>query len=236
MDAGEQETSHLYPYIAPTDCGHVQFLKSYPMKKITLISCLLASLLPVSTSIQAQTDRYISDNLSTWVRSGPGNQYRLVGQVNAGEQVTLLSQNPDTHYAEIRDQQGRTVWIPESQLSENPSFKVRVPQLEQQVKTLSDKLENIDTNWNQRTAEMQTKVAGSDGVINQLKDENKHLKNALIVAQKKVDAANVQLDDKQRAIIMQWFLYGGGVLGIGLVFGLLLPHLVPRRKNKDRWM
>jgi hypothetical protein len=38
------------------------------------------------------------------------------------------------------------------------------------------------------------------------------LKNELIVAQKKVNAANLQLDDKQRTIIMQWFMYGGGVL------------------------
>ena len=29
---------------------------------------------------------------------------------------------------------------------------------------------------------------------------------------------------------------GGGVLGVGLLLGLVLPHLVPSRKRKDRWM
>ena len=67
-------------------------------------------------------------------------------------------------------------------------------------------------------------------------EENQKLKNELIVAQKKVDAASVQLDDKQRTIIMQWFMYGGGVLGLGLLLGLVLPHLIPSRKRKDRWM
>ena len=67
-------------------------------------------------------------------------------------------------------------------------------------------------------------------------EENQKLKNELIVAQKKVDAASVQLDDKQRTIIMQWFMYGGGVLGLGLLLGLVLPHLIPTRKRKDRWM
>lgn len=108
--------------------------------------------------------------------------------------------------------------------------------MQQQVKDLTDKLANIDTSWNQRTADMQKKVAGSDGAINTLKQENQNLKNALIVAQKKVDAANVQLDDKQRAIIMQWFMYGGGVMGLGLLIGLLLPRMMPRRKSNDRWM
>ncbi|SUI45122.1 SH3 domain-containing protein [Serratia marcescens] len=57
-----------------------------------------------------------------------------------------------------------------------------------------------------------------------------------MVAQKKVNAVNLQLDDKQRTIILQWFMYGGGVAGVGLLLGLLLPHLIPRRKNNNRWM
>ena len=111
-----------------------------------------------------------------------------------------------------------------------------MPDLENQFKTLTYKLNNIDTTWNQRTTDMQKKVAGSDAVITGLKEENQKLKNELVVAQKKVNAANLQLDDKQRTIIMQWFMYGGGVLGVGLILGLVLPHLVPSRKRKDRWM
>ncbi len=51
-----------------------------------------------------------------------------------------------------------------------------MPDLENQVKTLTDKLTNIDNTWNQRTAEMQQKVAQSDSVINGLKEENQKLK------------------------------------------------------------
>ncbi|MEA7609687.1 hypothetical protein ONJ23_25730, partial [Salmonella enterica subsp. enterica serovar Virginia] len=47
-----------------------------------------------------------------------------------------------------------------------------------------------------------------------------------------VSAANLQLDDKQRTIIMQWFMYGGGVLGIGLLLGLVLPHMIPNNLAK----
>lgn len=205
------------------------------MKKITLAGL---TLLAFSTILPAHAEekRYISDELSTWVRSGPGEQYRLVGKLNAGEEVALLQTNNDTQYAQIRDSEGHTNWIPVAQLSTAPSLRTRVPQLEQQVKELTSKLSTIDENWNQRTAEMQNKVANSDSVINGLKNENQKLKNELIVAQKKVNAANVQLDDKQRTIIMQWFMYGGGVLGVGLLLGLLLPHMIPRRKKNDRWM
>ncbi len=205
------------------------------MLKLRLIGMTLFAL-SVSTLAHAEEKRYVSDELNTWVRSGPGDNYRLVGTVNAGEEVELLQTNEASNYAQVRDSSGRTAWIPLKELNTQPSLRTRVPELENQVKTLTDKLNNIDNTWNQRTADMQQKVAGSDGVINSLKEENQKLKNELIVAQKKVNAANLQLDDKQRTIIMQWFMYGGGVLGAGLFLGLVLPHLIPRRKSKDRWM
>ena len=205
------------------------------MLKLRLIGITLFAL-SVSTLAHAEEKRYVSDELNTWVRSGPGDNYRLVGTVNAGEEVELLQTNEASNYAQVRDSSGRTAWIPLKELNTQPSLRTRVPELENQVKTLTDKLNNIDNTWNQRTADMQQKVAGSDGVINSLKEDNQKLKNELIVAQKKVNAANLQLDDKQRTIIMQWFMYGGGVLGAGLFLGLVLPHLIPRRKSKDRWM
>ena len=190
------------------------------MPKLRLITFTLLAL-SAATAVHAEEKRYVSDELNTWVRSGPGDNYRLVGTINAGEEVSVLQTNDSTSYAQIRDSNGRTAWIPLKELSNEPSLRTRVPDLENQVKTLTDKLNNIDATWNQRTADMQKKVAGSDSVINALK---------------KVNAANLQLDDKQRTIIMQWFMYGGGVLGVGLLLGLVLPHLVPSRKRKDRWM
>lgn len=203
------------------------------MHKLRLISLALLSL-SVTAVAHADEKRYVSDELTTWVRSGPGDNYRLVGTVNAGEEVTLVQSNGK--YGQVRDSNGRVAWIQLDSLKNTPSLRTRVPDLENQVKTLTDKLNNIDTTWNQRTAEMQKKVAESDSVINGLRQENQQLKNQLVVAQKKVNAANIQLDDKQRNIIMQWFMYGGGVAGVGLLLGLLLPYMLPSRKRKDRWM
>ncbi|AVJ20181.1 TIGR04211 family SH3 domain-containing protein [Serratia rhizosphaerae] len=205
------------------------------MQTLRLIFLALLSL-SITWGAHAEDKRYISDELNTYVHSGPGNQYRIVGTLNTGDEVTLLSVNDSTKYGQIRDAKGRTVWIPLNQLSNTPSLRTRVPELEQQVQTLTDKLTNIDNSWNQRTADMQQKVAASDSIISGLQEENQALKNQLQVAQKKVNAVNLQLDDKQRTIILQWFMYGGGVAGIGLLLGLLLPHLLPRRKNNNRWM
>ncbi len=153
------------------------------MPKLRLIGLTLLALSATAVS-HAEETRYVSDELNTWVRSGPGDNYRLVGTVNAGEEVTLLQS--DANYGQIKDSSGRTAWIPLKELNTTPSLRTRVPDLENQVKTLTDKLNNIDTTWNQRTADMQQKVAQSDSVINGLKEENQKPENELIVAQKKL--------------------------------------------------
>ncbi|AOV97983.1 hypothetical protein A9798_14190 [Edwardsiella hoshinae] len=198
---------------------------------------LLLPLLGLCLAFQSHADeqRFISDALSTYVHSGPGNQYRIVGTINAGDPVTLLGVNQQTQFAQIRDAKGRNVWLPLNQLSNQPSLRTRVPQLESQLSALTAKLSHIDGEWQQKTAEMQRKVAGSDDAIARLQAENQQLRQQLSNAQKSLGALNSQLDDKKRAIILQWFLYGGGVAGAGLLLGLLLPRLLPNRK-KTRWM
>ncbi|MEX0447067.1 TIGR04211 family SH3 domain-containing protein [Xenorhabdus sp. SGI246] len=199
-----------------------------------LLILLLGLTLPLS--VYAEEKRYVSDELSAYTRSGPSNQHRIMGSLNAGAEVVLVNPKSENGYSQIRDNKGRTSWILTSELSAIPSLRERIPAMEQKIKTLTEQLANIDNSWNQRTAEMQNKVAASDKIINDLKTENAKLQSKLTVAEKKVEIANLQLDDKQRAIILQWFMYGGAVAGIGLLLGLLLPHIVPRRKRKDRWM
>ena len=81
------------------------------MPKLRLIGLTLLALSATAVS-HAEETRYVSDELNTWVRSGPGDHYRLVGTVNAGEEVTLLQTDANTNYAQVKDSSGRTAWIP----------------------------------------------------------------------------------------------------------------------------
>lgn len=77
----------------------------------------------------------------------------------------------------VKDSSGRTARIPLKQLSTEPSLRSRVPDLENQVKTLTDKLTNID-NTESAHRRNAAKVAQSDSVINGLKEENQKLKTS----------------------------------------------------------
>ncbi|SPW27517.1 SH3 domain-containing protein [Edwardsiella tarda] len=75
---------------------------------------LLLPLLGLCLAFQSHADeqRFISDALSTYVHSGPGNQYRIVGTINAGDPVTLLGVNQQTQFAQIRDARGAMSGFP----------------------------------------------------------------------------------------------------------------------------
>ena len=106
---------------------------------------LLGTLLAVIAPTQAQeaaNDRWVSDALTTYVRSGPTDGYRIVGSLTSGQKVELLETSGD--YSQVRGENGDRVWIRSSDLQEVPGQAERLPQLEQQVAELSEELKTID--------------------------------------------------------------------------------------------
>lgn len=199
-------------------------------KHISLFCSTL--LLAISLPSFAQT-QYVTENLNTYLRKGPGDQFKIFGSIQAGEKVTLIETRD--RYSLIRDGKNREAWILNSELTSTPSSKELTPLLQQQVRELTTKLNNIDRDWQQRTAEMQRRVQQSALQSSELLEQNALLKRELeIIKNKNRDLEAIQ-DVASREIMIQYFIYGGAVLGLGLIFGLLIPALLPRRKSNYRW-
>lgn len=105
------------------------------MKK--LICMVLFSMLAAPTFAQ---DRYIADKLFTYMHSGPSNQYRIIGSIDAGEKVKLINTNKDTDYTQIVDERGRTGWVESRFVTRDVSMAVRLPQLEKELADVKSKL------------------------------------------------------------------------------------------------
>lgn len=95
---------------------------------------------------QAEETLYVSDELPTFIRRGPGTDYRIIGSLKSGDQVQLLNTDAETGYAQFRDYKGRVAWLPKNQLSKTPSVKARIPLLEKENQELREKLTSIDSN------------------------------------------------------------------------------------------
>lgn len=201
------------------------------MSKLKL---LLSGLLfnAVLNSAYAET-QYVTENLSTYLRRGAGEQFKIAGMIQSGEQVNVLEQQGK--YSLIRDGKNREAWILTAELSKTPSSKLENPQLKAQIQELTLKLNHLDSDWQQRTVEMQRRTKQSEQQSNELLEQNAQLKRELEITKNKNRDLEAVLDAGKREIAVQWFIYGGCVLGFGLLLGLIIPHILPRRKRRDDW-
>lgn len=201
------------------------------MKKTVylLVGLMFCTALPTLAQTQ-----YISENLNTYMRKGAGDNFRIAGAIQAGEKVTVLDKKD--RYSLIRDTRNREGWVLNSDLSDTASPKELIPQLNQQVQDLTNRLSKIDTEWQQRTAEMQRRTQDAVQKSSDLVEENAQLKRELEILKNKNRDLETMHDSEKREIVIQWFIYGGAVLGAGLLLGLLVPFLIPRRKrNSGGW-
>lgn len=184
----------------------------------------------LSPSVFAENNQYITENLYTYFRSGAGDQYRIVGSIQAGSPVTILSESGK--YTRVRDERHREGWVLTKDLSKTPSSKMENPQLKAKIEALTLKLNTIDDSWKQRVSEMQRRTAQAENQSASLLEENTHLKREMEMISNKNRNLEAMLDANKQAIAIQWFIYGGSVLGVGLLLGLVLPRLIPQRRRR----
>ncbi|UYG08606.1 TIGR04211 family SH3 domain-containing protein [Halomonas sp. M4R1S46] len=178
-------------------------------------------------------DRWVSDELTTYVRSGPTDGYRIVGTLTAGAPVEVLETSGD--YTRVRSESGDVVWVPSSELQDSPSAQVRLPALEARVQALSEELSGINETWESRMASMTETLDMREQRIAQLEARNHELEAETEQSRATIRELQTRLDTQEEDLLMRYFMYGGGVAGAGLLVGLIVPHLPRRRRKRDRW-
>ncbi len=177
----------------------------------------------LSTSAFA-ANYYVSDELFTYTHSGPGIKYKIVGIVNAGEKIKVVSTSENAEYTQIIDSKGRNVWMNSKYISNQPGLK-------EQLEELKISYSKMDKNKINLEKELATNIKQ----VQELKKLNSSLSKELKQVQQKNEKLNEKLDKEQNELLMRWFTYGGIVAGAGLIFGLILPYLIPSKKQKARW-
>lgn len=206
-------------------------------RRLALAGSLLGSLLVLCGPVQAEeaggNQRWVSDSLTTFVRSGPTDGYRIVGTLKSGQKVQLLSSQGD--YSQVRGESGDTVWLPTANLQAVPGQGERLPELTQQVTELRTQLDTIDNSWKTRVQGMQETLDTRKALIDELDARAKSLNSQLTDAQADLRSAQAKLGDENKQVMMRYMVYGGSIAGAGLLAGLILPALTRGRKRNDRW-
>lgn len=181
---------------------------------------LLLALFFVS-SLNAAT-YYVSDELHTFIHSGPGTKYKIIGSVNSGDHLKVIRK--ESRFTLIKDSKGRSGWINSKYVSKQVGLKERLPKLENELSKLKTQLDEYKQNLESKANQ-----------VTNLENKNLDLNKKLEEIQLENNGLNSKLDNEKNELLMRWFTYGGMVAGAGLLLGLLIPVLVPNRRNKSRW-
>lgn len=200
-----------------------------------LLGGLLGGVQPSLAEEAASNQRWVSDSLNTYVRSGPTDGYRIVGTLVSGEKVELLRTQGD--YSQVRSASGSSVWIPSRDLQSVPGQAERLPQLEQKVADLSAELKGIDDAWKARVQGMQETLDSRKKLIDELQAARGALDAELTTTRSQLRDAQAQLGEEQQQALMRYMAYGGSIAGAGLLLGLILPTMLRvKRKRNDQWV
>lgn len=199
------------------------------MRKANL---LLLVLICLASSASAVT-RYVSDDLHTFLHSGPGTKYKIIGSVNTGEHIKVIQTN--SGFTQVRDSKGRSGWINSKYVSNKLGLKERLPKLEIQLTKLNTQLNTAKDKANKEKVSLEENLESHSSQVSELQKRNSTLNKELQEIQSLNRNLNAKLDTQKNDLLMRWFSYGGMVGGIGLLLGLVLPSLIPSRRKKTRW-
>ncbi|WP_027966290.1 TIGR04211 family SH3 domain-containing protein [Halomonas halocynthiae] len=205
-----------------------QYIKTIGLGMLTLTLAL-----PLQAQQDSSDKGWVSDEITTFVRSGPTDGYRIVGRLEAGAPVTVLEVSGD--YTHVRSESGDEVWVPSSDIQQTPSAQARVPELEARVDTLTSELAGINSTWDGRLGSLNETLEIREKRIAQLETQNNALATEAEAAQARVRQLEAHLNTEENDLLMRYFMYGGGVAGAGLVLGLIVPHLPRRRRRSSNW-
>ena len=213
---------------------------------------LLLSISIFVTEAQAAT-KYVNDNLTITVRSGQGNEHKIIKTISTGDKVDVLEEFPDTGYVRATLNDGTEGWILSRYLTDKPVAKDLLERVEKRYEQLKQKYDESTEELKTLKAEFSKINRDSASVSKDYKALQDRMERINEVAAKPIllDKENRELKEqnvtltnemqliKQENQILKdrsdrdWFIAGGGVMVIGILLGIVLPKL--RSSKKSSW-
>ncbi|KAF0279304.1 hypothetical protein BA897_00905 [Spiribacter roseus] len=205
---------------------------------------LIAAAIAGSGIAMAQTTAYVTDALEITLRSGQGNDYRILRLLESGEQLEVLQRGETWTRVRAGNDEGwvRSVYLDaepgaaarlEQAVSQRDSLRDENRDLSEQVAALESQVENLSSE-NERLREdnqrMTERLQEADEGL-QLADENQALRKEVLDLERQVNdlsrEANRAADQESR----DWFIAGAGVIVFGMLLGILVTRIPWRRRS-----
>jgi len=216
------------------------------MKKILLILMITSA-----SFAEAQTMRYVTDQLEITMRSGKSTQHQVIRVLPSGTPLELLEVDTESGYSRVRSPQGIEGWVISRYLDNLPSGRERLAEAEKKLANLNiennrlqenikklnadknalDKEKQSLTKENHRLDQELTRIRQTAGSAIAIDSENKSLKEKLNTLERNYQATQQENEVLKDRSDRDWFMVGAGVVLLGIVIGLIIPKIRWRRKS-----
>ena len=214
---------------------------------------LLLLLTLAALGVNAET-RYVTDQFNIMMRTGESANHRILRQLPSGTAVKVLETNQDNGYSLVELPNGTTGYVLTRQLMDQPSARDRLEDMEARLRALQEepdalaaKLTSLQSEY-QALQEKQGRLERENTELSQelegirrtaanavrIAEERNDLRKNVVALTRQVEELKQENRDLSHQTAQNWFLIGGGVVVLGILIGLILPHLRFQRR-KSSW-
>ena len=195
---------------------------------------------------------YISDELTVPLRSGPSGQHRIIhAGIPSGTQLTIIGEDADAGFTQIRTQRGTDAWVRTQYLVTEPVAKLRLASAQREIAQLRQRIARSDERIKELTNTSRSQASAnqaSSQEISQLKSELDRI-NAISSGALETHEENLQLKDvnarlrdelddisEERNLLLDNAENESLMLGAGFVLlGLIAGVLIKARPQRSAW-
>lgn len=210
---------------------------------------LMVGLMLTSGFAQAAEKRYVTDQLFIQLRSGPTNAHRILKVVQSGEHLIYVGEEGD--FTQVKTSKGIEGWVRTQYLVNEPVAKENLILANRELDNLKAELVTTKSQRDQLRQDLENTKAERADASRSNSDLERELERI-----KNVSENALALDDKARKLTLRnqelelqvetltaenqelrddskdvFLLYGGGLVILGIVAGIVLPNMRSRRSN-----
>jgi len=209
----------------------------------------------LSTNIAFAKSVYVTDSMKYTLRSGASSSHKVLRMLPSGTRLELLSKDATSGYSKVKTNSGVVGFMPtrftlkqpisrwflekankkiERLESENKQLKTDLGSLQSDNKVSLTSNKSLEKERNQLDKELNNLRKTASNAI-QLQRQRNELQERVVHVERELQQLkrkNQALEDSSN---QDWFLYGGILSFLGILFGLLIPKIRWQRRTQSNW-
>ncbi|WP_455210883.1 TIGR04211 family SH3 domain-containing protein [Kaarinaea lacus] len=225
--------------------------KFFPTIFILCLSFFVQAETAPSAAQQTGKTKFVSDQLTIMLRSGPSNKHKIIRALSTGTQLHAFESQGE--FEHVRTHSGMEGWVLSQHLTDKPLAKHKLTeandklsqlttqngQLQEQIRQLRDSYNQLKEDYrilDKTKGEMEeelTHIRSIAAAPLQLSNEKQQLSLQTKTLESQVNSLERELNSLRDNTHKQWFLSGAAVVLLGIFIGLTIPKL--RRHRRSDW-